>query len=262
MLRLCRAELRLVPAVPYKDPGNYVRVSDGSPRSWRSTEPHGAIWANQFDNVANRRAHYETTGAGDLGADRRRASTRSSRRSAPAGRSPASAWRSRNANRACASSSPIRWARRCTTTTRTATLKAEGTSITEGIGQGRITKNLEGAPVDGAVQIGDAEAVPIIFDLLSRGGAGGRRLDRYQHRRSHRRRPSARSGPYDRDDALRLRHALSEQAVQSGVPSLEGATGARLARMIVLTRARAAQGRPLRGAKWSGTFRYGSRYDR
>src|SRR5207249_11149524 len=62
MLRLCGAELRLVPAVPYKDPGNYVRVSGRLAEELARVEPNGALWANQFDNVANRRAHYETTG--------------------------------------------------------------------------------------------------------------------------------------------------------------------------------------------------------
>jgi cysteine synthase A len=62
LLRLCGADLRLVPAVPYKDPGNYVRVSGRLAEELGQSEPNGAVWANQFDNVANRRAHYETTG--------------------------------------------------------------------------------------------------------------------------------------------------------------------------------------------------------
>ena len=62
MLRLCGAEVRLVPAVPYRDPNNYVKVSGRLAEELARTEPEGAIWANQFDNVANRRGHYETTG--------------------------------------------------------------------------------------------------------------------------------------------------------------------------------------------------------
>ena len=78
---------------------------------------------------------------------------------------------------------PIRWARRCTATTPTGELKAEGTSITEGIGQGRITANLEGFTPDFSWQVPDEEALPIVFDLVAGGGPVPRRLDRHQHRR-------------------------------------------------------------------------------
>ena len=111
----------------------------------------------------------------------------------------------------------------------TGELKAEGTSITEGIGQGRITANLEGAPIDVAYQIPDDEALPIVFDLLEHEGlclggssginvAGAIRLAR-----------ELGPGPHHRDGALRLRHALPVEAVQSGIPALEEPAGPRMA---------------------------------
>ena len=170
MLRLVGAELVEVPAVPYSNPNNYVKYSGRLAEALAKSEPNGAIWANQFDNVANRRGHYETTGpeifedtqgkvdgfvcavgsGGTLGRRRHGAEGAQSTRS----RSP----------------SPTRWARRSTSSTPTASSKSEGSSITEGIGQGRITANLEGAPVDFAYQIPDEEALPIVFDLAEQEG--------------------------------------------------------------------------------------------
>ncbi len=72
MLRLCGADLRLVPAAPYSNPGNYVRASAALAEQLAETEPNGVIWANQFDNLANREGHCRTTGAGNLATDRRR----------------------------------------------------------------------------------------------------------------------------------------------------------------------------------------------
>ena len=169
-LRLCGAELIEVPAVPYANPNNYVKLSGRLAAQLAKTEKNGAIWANQFDNVANRQAPYRRPPGRRSGSRPTARSTASSARSAPAARSPASPWRSKRAARPCASRSPTRWAPRSTATTRPATLKSEGSSITEGIGQGRITKNLEDAPIDTAYQIPDEEAVPIIFDLLEHEG--------------------------------------------------------------------------------------------
>ena len=169
-LRLCGAELIEVPAVPYSNPNNYVKLSGRLAAQLAKTEKAGAIWANQFDNVANRQGPHRDDRPGNLAADRRQG-----RRFFLRGRHRRHArrrrrWRSKSATRPFASRLPIRWARRSTATTRPARSSREGSSITEGIGQGRITNNLEDAPIDIAYQIPDAEAVPIIFDLLEHEG--------------------------------------------------------------------------------------------
>ena len=168
-LRLCGAELVEVPAVPFANPNNYVKVSGRLAAELARTEKHGAIWANQFDNVANRDGHFRTTGqeiwkqtdgkvdgficavgtGGTLGG-------------------VALALKERNKNIKIGLADPKGAALYSYYTT--GTLKAEGSSITEGIGQGRITKNLEGVPIDVAYQIPDEEAVPVIFDLLEHEG--------------------------------------------------------------------------------------------
>ena len=169
MLRLCRAELRLVPAVPYKDPGNYVRVSERLSEELARSEPHGAVWANQFDNLANRRAHYETTGveiwqqtAGAL--DAFVASVGTGVTLAGVGM----ALKERKPSVRIVLADPMGSA--LYGYYALGTLKAEGDSITEGIGQGRITRNLEGAPIDDALRVTDHEALPIIFELLAEEG--------------------------------------------------------------------------------------------
>jgi cysteine synthase A len=168
-LRLCRADLRLVPAVPYKDPGNYVKVSGRLADELNQSEPNGAVWANQFDNVANRQAHYETTGPeiwrqteGQVDAFVAAVGTGGTL----AGVSMA--LKERNPAVRTVLADPMgsalygHYAH--------GELKAEGTSITEGIGQGRVTKNLEGAAIDEALQVTDEEALPIIFALLEEEG--------------------------------------------------------------------------------------------
>ncbi len=169
MLRLCRAELRLVPAVPYKDPGNYVRVSERLADELARSDPHGAVWANQFDNVANRRAHYETTGpeiweqtGGAV--DAFVASVGTGGTLAGVGMALKERKPSVRVVLADPMGSALYHYYAC------GTLKAEGDSITEGIGQGRITRNLEGAPIDDALRVTDQEALPIIFDLLAEEG--------------------------------------------------------------------------------------------
>ena len=169
MLRLCGAELRLVKAVPYKDPGNYVRVSERLAAELAASEPHGALWANQFDNLANRQAHVETTGPEiwrqtDGRVDAFVAAvgtggTLSGVGLALKARKPAV--------RIVLADPPgsALWHYYAH-----GELKAEGDSITEGIGQGRITRNLEGAPIDEALQIPDAEAVQVVHDLLMQEG--------------------------------------------------------------------------------------------
>ncbi|QNT71086.1 cysteine synthase A [Defluviicoccus vanus] len=165
MLRLCGAEVREVPAVPYKDPNNYVKLSGRLAEELAQREPNGAIWANQFDNVANRRGHYETTGPEIW----RQTDGRVDAFICAVGTGGTLAGvglylKERNPNVVIGLADPCGAALYSYYTT--GELKAEGESITEGIGQGRITANLEGAPVDRAYQIPDAEALPIVFDLL------------------------------------------------------------------------------------------------
>ncbi len=168
-LRLLGAELLEVPAVPYANPNNYVKVSGRTAEALAASDPNGAIWANQFDNVANRQAHIEGTGpeiweqlggkidgfVAAVGTGGTLAGT-------------AIALKERNKDVRIALADPQGAALYSYYTT--GELKASGTSITEGIGQGRITKNLEDAPIDLAYQIPDAEALPYIFDLVLQEG--------------------------------------------------------------------------------------------
>jgi cysteine synthase A len=165
MLRLAGADLREVPAVPYRDPGNYVHVSQRIAEEMAASHPHGAIWANQFDNTANRDAHIHGTGPEiwdqlDGKVDGFVASVGTGGTLAGC----AIALKERNPNVKIALADPMGAALYSYYTN--GTLKSEGSSITEGIGQGRITKNLDGAPIDLAYQITDEEALPYIFDLL------------------------------------------------------------------------------------------------
>lgn len=169
MLRLCGAELVEVPAVPYSNPNNYVKVSGRLAEQLAKTETNGAIWANQFDNVANRQGHIETTGPEiwnqtDGKVDGFICSVGTGGTLAGV----AMALKSRNKNVRIGLADPMGAALYSYYTN--GVLKAEGSSITEGIGQGRITKNLEDAPIDVAYQIRDEEAVPVIFDLLEHEG--------------------------------------------------------------------------------------------
>ena len=168
-LRLCGAELIEVPAVPYSNPNNYVKVSGRLAAQLAKTEKNGAIWANQFDNVANREAHIEGTGPEiwnqtDGAVDGFVCAVGTGGTLAGVG----IALKSRRSSVRIALADPMGAALYSYYTT--GILKSEGSSITEGIGQGRITKNLEGAPIDDAFQIPDQEAVPIIFDLLEHEG--------------------------------------------------------------------------------------------
>ena len=168
-LRLCGAELIEVPAVPYSNPNNYVKVSGRLAAQLAKTEKNGAIWANQFDNVANRQGHLETTGPEiwrqtDGKVDGFVCAVGTGGTLAGV----AMALKARSNAVRIALADPMGAALYSYYTT--GTLKSEGSSITEGIGQGRITKNLEDAPIDVAYQIPDAEAVPFIFDLLEHEG--------------------------------------------------------------------------------------------
>jgi cysteine synthase len=169
MLRLSGADLIEVPAVPYANPNNYVKVSGRLADELAATEPNGAIWANQFDNVANRQGHIETTGPERWAQTEGRVDAFVS--AVGTGGTLAGVGiflKERNPNVRIALADPMGAALFSYYTT--GELKASGSSITEGIGQGRITKNLEGAPVDLAIQIPDEEALPIVFDLLEHEG--------------------------------------------------------------------------------------------
>ncbi len=169
MLLLCGAELRPVPAKPYRDPDNYVRVSERVAAELAETEPNGAIWANQWDNLANCRAHVETTGPEiwrqtggkidgficAIGTGGTLAGT-------------AIALKERNAEIVIGLADPMGAAMYSYFTT--GELASEGSSITEGIGQGRVTGNVAEIKIDEAYQIPDQEALPVVFDLLKEEG--------------------------------------------------------------------------------------------
>jgi len=169
MLRICGAELREVPAVPYKDPNNYVHVSGRLADELATSDSKGAIWAQQFDNTANRRGHYETTGpeiweqtdgkvdgfvcavgtGGTLGG-------------------VSNFLKEQNPSIQIGLADPPGAALYSYYTT--GELHAEGSSITEGIGQGRITGNLQEVAVDRAYQVPDTASLPVTYDLLEQEG--------------------------------------------------------------------------------------------
>ncbi|HEX9859163.1 MAG TPA: cysteine synthase A, partial [Paracoccaceae bacterium] len=167
MLRLAGAELVQVPAAPYKNPNNYVRYSGRLAEALAKTEPNGAIWANQFDNVANRQAHLETTGPEIWDqTDGRVDGFICAVGSGGTLAGVAMALQPKGVKIGLAD--PEGAALHAYYTS--GRLDAPGTSITEGIGQGRITANLEGMKPDFSYRIPDAEALPIIFDLLTEEG--------------------------------------------------------------------------------------------
>ncbi len=176
-LRMIGADLRLVPAKPYKDPGNYVHVSRRLAEELAANEPNGAIWANQFDNTANRDGHERTTGAeiwtqtgGRIDAFTCACGTGGTLAGV------ARALKSRKPGVRIVLADPMgaalyAWVKH-------GRLESSGSSIMEGIGQGRVTGNLEGASIDDAVQIPDPEALEQVYDLLqyeglSVGGSAG-----------------------------------------------------------------------------------------
>jgi cysteine synthase A len=168
-LKIYGAELLEVPPAPYANPNNYVKVSERVANELAKSEPNGVIWANQWDNLANRQGHIETTGPEiwaqtDGKVDGFACAIGTGGTLAGVG----IALKERKPQVRIAVADPMGAAMFSYFTT--GVLKSEGSSITEGIGQGRITKNIEGAPVDVAYQIPDSEAVPIIFDLLEHEG--------------------------------------------------------------------------------------------
>jgi cysteine synthase A len=165
MLRLCGATLHEVPALPYKNPNHYVHVAGRLAEHLARADPHGAIWAQQFDNVANRQGHYETTGpeiwrqtGGKIDGFICAVGTGGTLAGV------AQALRERQAGVKIGLADPPGAALYSYFTT--GELKMEGSSITEGIGQGRVTRNLEGLKVDFAYQVPDAETVRTVFELV------------------------------------------------------------------------------------------------
>ena len=169
MLRLCGADLREVKAVPYKDPNNYVRLSGRLAEELAASHPQGAIWANQFDNTANRQGHYETTGPEiwrqtDGKVDGFICAVGTGGTLAGV----AAYLREQNPAVKIGLADPhgaALWHYYAH-----GELKSEGSSITEGIGQGRVTANLEGFRPDFPFRIADEELLPVAFDLLKEEG--------------------------------------------------------------------------------------------
>ena len=167
MLRLAGAELVEVPAAPYKNPNNYVRYSGRLAHELAKTEPNGAIWANQFDNTANRQAHIETTGP-EIWAQTEGKLDGFICAAGSGGTIAGMGMYLQPKGVKVGLADPDGAALHSFYTT--GTLASEGGSISEGIGQGRITKNLEGFTPDVSYNISDAEALPFVFDLLRHEG--------------------------------------------------------------------------------------------
>lgn len=163
-LRTLGAEVRPVPAVPYKDPNNYVKLSGRL-----ATEMDNAIWANQFDNLANRQAHYQTTGPEiwsqtDGKIDAWVAATGTGGTFAGV----ALFLKEKNPNIKTVVADPM--GSGLYSYIKTGEIKSEGNSITEGIGNSRITANMENVPIDDAIQVDDPEAVRVVYQLLEKDG--------------------------------------------------------------------------------------------
>ena len=167
MLRLAGAELVEVPAAPYKNPNNYVRYSGRLAQELAKTEPNGAIWANQFDNTANRQAHIETTGP-EIWAQTEGKLDGFICAAGSGGTIAGMGMYLQPKGVKVGLADPDGAALHSFYTT--GALASEGGSISEGIGQGRITKNLEGFTPDVSYNISDAEALPFVFDLLRHEG--------------------------------------------------------------------------------------------
>ncbi|HEY7671123.1 MAG TPA: cysteine synthase A [Gammaproteobacteria bacterium] len=164
-LRLCGAELRTVPAVPYRDPNNYVHIAARTAKELEATEPHGVLYANQWDNHANREGHVASTGPEIWEHTNGRIDGFTCAVGTGGTLAGVGAYlKQRNKKIVVAAADPMGAA--IYSWVKTGKLESSGSSISEGIGQGRITGNLEGAVIDDAFQIPDSEMVPIVYDLL------------------------------------------------------------------------------------------------
>lgn len=164
LLRTLGAEVRTVPAVPYRDPNNYVRLSGRI-----ASEMENAIWANQFDNLANRRAHYETTGP-EIWAQTEGKVDAWVAATGTGGTYAGVAMflKDQNPNVRCVVADPF--GSGLYSYVKTGEITINGSSITEGIGNSRVTANMEGAPADDAIQVDDREAVRVIYQLMEKDG--------------------------------------------------------------------------------------------
>lgn len=168
-LRTMGAGLKLVPAAPYSNPGNFNHVAKRLAEELAASEEHGVIWANQFDNVANREAHIKTT-AREIWAQTDGKVDAFITAVGSGGSLVGTGMGLKEFNKDIVVGLADPMGAAIYNYVKHGELKAEGSSITEGIGQGRITANLKGAPIDEAFQIPDEEALPIAFDLLKKEG--------------------------------------------------------------------------------------------
>jgi len=163
-LRTLGAEVRPVPAVPYKDPNNYVKLSGRL-----AEEMENAIWANQFDNLANRQAHYETTGREIWEQTEGKVDAWVTATGTGGTLAGVSLFlKEKNPNIKTVVADPM--GSGLYSYVKTGEIHTEGSSITEGIGNSRITANMEGVPIDDAIQVDDREAVRVIYQLLRKDG--------------------------------------------------------------------------------------------
>jgi cysteine synthase A len=169
VIRIAGADLREVPALPYKDPNNYIKMSARLTEELNETQPNGAMWANQFDNLANRQAHYETTGP-EIWAqtDGKVDGFICSVGTGGTLSGVAMYLKEKNPNVTIGLADPM--GANLYSYYTTGELKSEGGSITEGIGQGRITENLVDLEVDTPFQVTDTEALNMIFDMIQTEG--------------------------------------------------------------------------------------------
>lgn len=164
LLRTLGAEVRPVPAVPYKDPNNYVRLSGSL-----SEQMENAIWANQFDNLANRLAHYETTGPEIWTQTEGKIDAWVAATGTGGTYAGVSLFlKEKNPKVQCVLADPM--GSGLYSYAKTGEITIEGSSITEGIGNSRVTANMEGVPIDDAIQIEDREAVRVVYQLLKQDG--------------------------------------------------------------------------------------------
>ncbi len=222
------ADLIEVPAAPYSNPNNYIRYSGRLAEMMAKTEPYGAIWANQFDNLANRRGHYETTGPEIWEQTQGRIDGFVS--AVGTGGTLAGvgmALKERNHNVKIALADPF-GASLYSYYTRGA-LESEGSSVTEGIGQSRITANLEIRAGRSRLSHRRRRGAADRFRPGRTGGPVARRLIGNQYRRGDPVGARTWSWPHDRHDAVQLGRALRLEAIQPGLPARKGPADAELA---------------------------------
>ena len=167
MLKLCGAELKLVDALPYKNPGNYIRYSETLSKS--IVNEHGVLWANQFDNLSNKKSHYLTTGPEIYKQLSQKVDAFICSIGTGGTISGVSEFlKEKNKNIVIGLADPMGSAMH--NFYKNGQLKSTGSSITEGIGQGRITRNLENAVIDESFQITDTEALNIVYEMVRKEG--------------------------------------------------------------------------------------------